>query len=101
MSLVEHIKAAFLAVAADIKQLKAQVALAGGAWPLVSEDPVNPLEGYPWLLQTELVGAVPAGVRVAGFGRITVINQAPVESTTLSVKTSTGQIARFAATALE
>ena len=101
MSLVDRIKAAFEAVAADIKQLKAQAAVAAGAWPLVSADPANPQAGYPWLLQTELVGAVPIGVRTSGFNHITVIDQLAVESATLSVKTSNGQIARFAATALE
>lgn len=101
MSLQTRITEIIQAIAVDIKLLKQQVAGAAGAWPLLAADPPNPLPGYPWLLQTELVGAVPIGVRSAGFNHITVAPLSAVESATLSVKTSNGTIARFAATALE
>ena len=101
MSLQTRITAVIQAIGADIKQLKAQAAAAAGAWPLLTADPVNPSAGYPWLLQTELLGAVPIGVRAGGFNHMTIVDQPRIESAILSVKTSNGQIARFAATALE
>jgi len=94
MSLVDHIKAAFLAVAADIKQLKAQVALAGGLWAVTASDPPDPQIGAPWLLEKVVNPEAPVGVLLAGFGSDMLFEPiTAVNGYALSVKTS-GGIAR-------
>lgn len=88
-------------IAPYLKAIKKAVDGAAVGWPLLTSDPVDPAVGSPWLLQTELLGALPIGVRTAGFNHITLVEQPAVDTAVLSVKTSTGQIARFAASAME
>lgn len=83
-----------------LSAIKKAVAAAAVGWPLVDSDPASPAVGAPWLLQTDLLGAVPIGVR-SGFNRLTVVDQQSIRSAVLSVKTADGRIARFAATSLE
>jgi len=94
MTLVDRIKAAFEAVAADIKVLQAQAALAGGFWSVVSVDPANPPIGAPWLLEKNISPEGPVGVLLAGFGSDVLFEPiSAVSGYALSVKTS-GGIAR-------
>ncbi len=91
MTLVERIKAAFEAVAADIKQLREQAAAAAGAWPLLAQDPANPQPGFPWLLEKDITPQAPAGVLLAGFGGDVLFEPiAAVKGATLSVLTDSG-----------
>lgn len=90
-TLQERITDVVQAIAADIKQLRSQVAAAAGAWPLLPQDPANPEPGYPWLLEKEVAPAAPIGTLLAGFGGDVLYEPiAAVKGAQLSVMTSSG-----------
>lgn len=93
MSLVTRVTELANAVGEDVKQLNGKLNDAG-AWPIVSEDPENPVPGHPWLLLGVTADYVPLGVR-CGFNRSSIPPDSSSIVAQLSIKTEEGFVVRF------